>query len=952
MRLIKYILALVFACLLFTPTKAKSKEIRFQKFTTSDGLHSNVVYSMLQDSKGLIWLGTKEGLNRFDGYQIVNFPLPQGPFAKVADRRINVLIEDKDQNIWMATQIGVVFLNRESGKMKYYLMPYKVNKSQSLYVNDLAVSASNEIWVGTRNGLFKFNREQDQFEQYEHFPFNSETVSYSKGERLINDLCFDKNGHLWIGTAGNGITVLDTKKKKKQQFRRSKKRKEGELISNYVEDLFKDREGKMWIATVGGLNLFQEKEESFVTYRHSEGDKYSLSDSYITAINDDEKGNLWIGTQKGLNFFDREEERFYNYQHHPLLKKSISSNNILAVMSERSGSFWVGTMQGVNHFSPNSLPFELYQNIPQNKYSLPDNTLRAVVSDELGNVWVGMMRDGISHFDPVKKEFKPAKVSEATKRKKRHKTVRTAYLDSKGQVFFGTDAGVLKYNVKSRVFENFTAKGKLIFQKSVFEILEDDEGNYWFSELDKGIWKWNPQKGSIELLDKEKNDLTNQNVKVISQVTNGDIWVSCHMGGLCRLKRGESRFQSYRASNQKGSLSSNRVYDIFEDSKGNLWIATSNGLNLYNEKEDTFTSFVEKDGLPGNVVLSILEDEKNRLWLGTNKGLSCFDVKKKQFANFYQEDGLQGNIFEYKVACIDTSGQMYFGGNNGLNSFYPSHFKMNSFTPEAQFVSYSNSGESGDVFQQKVELYHTDQNLSVTVASMSYWEPEKNRIRYRISSLDTTWTLLPLGEHQIVVPELAIGEHQLEVLVSNNHMKWSSSPAVMMIVVNRNWKQYSWLLYLLVLVSVLSAGAVVYANRRKKEERKKVKAKVVTKKAAPAPKKKEWEESIKTLNQFMEEEKPYLDKRLTKSQLAIQLSWSEVQLSNTLRDGLQISFNDFINTYRVDEVKNRLQDPQNKDYTLLAIAEDCGFNSKTSFYRIFKKFTDLTPSEYLEKQEN
>jgi len=549
-----------------------------------------------------------------------------------------------------------------------------------------------------------------------------------------------------------------------------------------------------------------------------------------------------------------------------------------------------------------------------------------------------------------------------TKRWKKHNAIRTAYVDKEGELFFGTDGGILVYNPQKDRFENFDAKGKIQFKKGVFEIMQDNQCYYWFAEIDKGLWKWHPITGETQTYNKDSiSGLSSTNLKVLHQTSNGDIWVGSHMNGLCKLPVGQKKYISYTHSDQSGSLSNNRVYAIFEDSKNHLWIGTGDGLSRYKKEQDSFEVFGVNNGLPGKVILSIQEDSLGRLWLGTNKGLSCFDVEKQQFANFYQEDGLQGNIFEYKVACTHTSGKLFFGGNNGLNAFYPLDFKMNTFTPHLQFVKVSSSLGMVDVYRvnqnPEIRIKNSEKNVIIELASDSYVETYKNNYSYRLVPQDSIWMLLPFSHHQIELPALAVGNYTLEVHVSNNHMKWNPKVSQLHIDVSRDWAHESGLLYGVLITIALTLLAWLSWSKRKARQGLSVKKQKKNKKESkkeplvrPSDKdKEEWAAAITQLNNFMMEHHYYRDKRLTKGQLANQVGWTEAQLSNTLREGLQTNFNDFVNAFRVAEIKERLKDPQSRDFTLLAIAEECGFNSKTSFYRIFKKLTNLTPSEYLER---
>lgn len=943
-------------------TKAQNKSLRFQKLNTKSGLNSNVVYSMLQDSRGFIWLGTKEGVNRFDGYKMKTFSLPEMYKDKIAHQRINSLCEDKNGFIWMGTPNGVLKLDPYSQEMNHFLLPYEGKEAQSLYVNDIIVAENNTIWAGTRNGLYQFNPKENKFVQYPHFPFTSKTIKYSKGERIINDLCFAADGKLWIGTSGNGITILDISQKKKQILKRSEQSGNGSLSSNYIESIFRDHKGVMWIATANGLNQYNSQSETCKVFRNVEDNPLSLSDNFVTVIGEDQNYNLWIGTKKGLDLFNRETEEFQHYQKHPLHPESISSNSILSMLSEKSGSFWVGTMQGVNYFMQTSFVFDLYQNNPDDENSLVDNTLRTVVVHPDGKVWIGTLMDGINCLNVDTKSFKSYKIDKGNKDCRKLNAIRTAYIDSKGDIFLGTDGGVLKYNKVKDRFELFNAGGEINLHKGIFEIVEDQDGNYWFSEINKGLWKWNPKHDKTELFTKEENNLNSTNLKVLYQTKNGDVWIGSHLQGLGRLVKGQQQFIKYQQSKESGSLSNNRIYSIFQDRHEQLWIGTGNGLNLFHEATNSFTVFNKQSGLPGNVILSIQQDSLNRLWLGTNNGLCCFDVENNQFANFNQEDGLQANIFEYKVACSDGNDIMCFGGNNGLNIFNPYHLVFNEYIPELGFTQVSSAQAIFPIVNSKddqknrlsVEIKNTDQNILVELASMSFIEPEKNRFRYRISSLDSVWTSLPSGMHEIKIPNLKVGNYKLEVLVSNNHLKWNKIPQILTIQVRRNWGQYLWLFYgllFLVIIDVLYFLVLKPSPKGKVDKHKKTIAnkKDLSTDSLRIQPNSEWDKQVKELNDLMEQKALYRDKRLTKGQLANQIGWSETHLFNTLREGLHVNFNDYVNAFRVKEIKIRLKDPQSRDFTLLAIAEECGFNSKTSFYRTFKKFTDLTPSKYFEQ---
>jgi ligand-binding sensor domain-containing protein/AraC-like DNA-binding protein len=959
--------------------KAQKETRQFEYMTTADGLSSDVIYSLLQDSRGFIWVGTKEGLNRYDGYELINYSLPRKHFQNPAHRRINALCEDNQGNIWGGTSNGIIKMEAISGALIHYDLPSSGKVSQSRYVSSIVVNSNGQLFVGTRNGIFRYNSQIDQFERYTYFPFHSKFNNYNKGERVVNNLYFDRFGKLWVATAGNGVSILDLERKKNVTYSR-RKRNLSRISSNYVEEIYEDQFGVVWMATANGLSRFDRETEEFLVYRNDPKNPESITDNYVRTIFEDEKGNLFVGTKDGLDLFNRKEGSFSHFKNHPHKKESISNNNILCMLREKSGTFWIGTMLGLNYLSPKAMSFELYQNIPDEPLSLSNNILRTVVEDQQGQLWVGTMKDGINRLDPATGKFSAYRIEGRSGKTKKLNAIRTAMVDRQGQVFFGTDGGMLRFSHGKNRFEPYTFGGKLKFRKGVFALLHAQDGSYWVAEIDHGLHHFTPQTGQVQEFRKSREDntsLSSSNIKVLFQTREGDIWLGTHLNGANRLNEDGRTFTRYAPDrHRKDALSDRRVFVFFEDSAGRLWLGTGMGLNLYLPESDGFKVYQKQDGLPGNVVLSIQEDKKGRLWLGTNRGLSCFDPETSRFVNFTQEDGLQGNIFEYQVACTSLSGQMYFGGNNGLNAFDPLKFQSNSYQPQVCFTDLKVGGRSWrntTTFQtqdwlqqalpgaQEMFLTSADREIRIGFSALSFVDSDKNRYQYRLLPVDSLWHSVEEHQHHVLFSHLERGDYLLEVKASNNNALWSPVPARLKIHVSANWAAYrSWFLSLVLLVLLVIVG---WRFRSKTE--KKPKQKVAASSLKKAEKKTEssepvvvhpsevpdnLRESTENIIRQMDANSWYLDKKLTKSQLALHLDVSVSHLSTILRDGLQISFNDFINQYRVEAVKKKFEDPRSRDYTLLAIAEECGFNSKTSFYRTFKKFTGLTPTEYLEQQ--
>lgn len=957
----------VFFCLF--ALSSFSGELKFHHFSVNEGLPSNVVNTIFQDKAGFIWLGTKEGLVRFDGHRMVPVAMPEEKFDLLSKQKTTALCEDFEDNLWIGTSFGLLRYNQVTETFKHYLFDEGNRLDLSRFINSIALREDGTLWVGTRNGLFYLDKEKDQFVVYPYFAHHNEFQSMTKGERIIKKIYFDRLGYLWVGTEGNGVSRLDLNNHSKIVYLNDPLNP-NTLCSNFIETIFEDSFGILWFGTTYGLARFDRENESF-WHLSAENKATGLSDNIVTSLMEDGMGNLYIGTRNGLDLFNRRERRITHYLHHPDNPYSLCSNSINCCLRDRTGAYWVGTTQGLSSFSYHIHHFELYQSVPGNTNSLTNNTLRTIIPDHGNNIWIGTQNNGIDRFDRGSGKFHHYDLGGVEKNR-----INTAFLSHSGELFFGTGAGIVKYQPEADRFELFDFDGKIRYtNKGIYEIAQDKAGNIYFSELDRGLFCYNSRLKTLKEIDLGLTGVDPwkaKNIKVLHFDKNDELWLSLHMAGLARHNFQTGKTVQWQQG-QKG-LQSNQVWEIFENGQG-IWLGTENGLYRYSPETDTFSSYNVQQGLPGSLVVSILEDNANRLWLGTNKGLSCFSPQEGTFVNYSTADGLQGEVFEYKVRC-KTGKYLFFGGNNGLNVFNPLEFTANSYVPVPRFTNLNISKHAvktneragsniplkrSIIFSNQIRLKESHRDIEIEFSAFSYINSRKNSYAYQFSGdQDTSWHYTPDNRNSVYFPRLKPGNYLLKVKAANCDGIWSKEPAVLEIRVTRDFKKAVGyvsnsllaLLLLGLLISFRKTLAKLFTGFRPQEE-------VSGKEEEISPKFKLnpnldplVKKDLQALIDSMEKEKMYLDKRLTKIQLATHLKISLAHLSNLLKNHLDVGFNDFVNYYRVEAVKRMMTDPKNRNFTLLSISEDCGFNSKTSFYRIFKHFTGWTPAEYLERYVN
>jgi signal transduction histidine kinase/ligand-binding sensor domain-containing protein/DNA-binding response OmpR family regulator len=768
------------------------QNIKFSNISTEAGLSNANVNCILQDSKGIMWFGTRDGLSKYDGYSFTIYSVLGANESDITKNNIHGLAEDPEGNIWMTTEgAGLAVMNRAKDKI--------------IDVDDLATASvltsimfdrKGDLWVATKGkGLGLYDRDSNKYIFYTANAKDPKSIS----SNYINDILEDSDQNFWITTT-KGLDLFDRETK---SFRRIEyTSKSEELSSNDATGcLFEDSRKQLWMGGLDGLRLVNKKTGETKTYKKN-SDNTGLPNDYIITICEDSKGFLWIGTQNGgLSILEPKTEKFYNYKFEAGSTTSLRDNSLYDIFIDNKGNVWIGTFShGLDFVNIDENKFTHYTSSTLNN-SLSNNSVLAFFEDAKNNLWIATDGGGINYFDRKKGEFKYYRYSPGNKNGLSGDYVLSVIEDGHGNLWAGTWAdGATLLDLTShsaRHFKHDPHDPNSISSNNIMTLYKDPDGNIWLGAFNGGLNLYDPvHKNFIRYntVIGEPDGFNNSvGINSIFQDSEENFWIGSDGHGLCLFNKATKTFTAFKSGKDKYSISSNNVLTIFEDSQKRLWIGTRGGLNLLDRKTKEFTSFHKKDGLPGEQIPGILEDAHGNLWLSTNNGISKFNIESKSFKNFGTSDGLQSKEFTRNSFLKSRSGMMYFGGPNGFNEFHPDSIKERAFDPPILItdfqlfnkpVTISSNPEDESPLQQHISvtksivLPHTSSVFSFGFASLNYTSPEKKQYAYRMEGFDKDWNYIGTG-HTATYTNLDGGDYIFKVKGLNNQGEWSSKVAIL-----------------------------------------------------------------------------------------------------------------------------------------------------------------------------
>ena len=790
-------------------SQAQTRTIRFERISLEEGLSQSTVGAILQDQQGFMWFGTEDGLNKYDGYEFTVYKRDPDDPMTLSNNYVRTIYEDRSGELWVGTRSGLDRFDRATGTFTHYQHnPHDPQSLGGTWVYSIYEDHTGTLWVGTADGgLDQLDRATNTFFHYLHDPDDPRTLS----DNTVHTIYEDRSGDLWIGTGG-GLDRFDRTTGTFTHYQHDPSDPQS-LSENKVRAIFEDRQGVLWIGTEGGgLNQLDRssqtsapgEQETFIHYQHSPDDPYSLSDNVVWAILEDRAGRLWVGTQNGLDQLvlseaeglDRRQNRFAHYRHDPNDPHSLSCDSVRSIYEDRSGVLWIGTLGGgLSKYNRTADQFTLYQRSPtlpadvSDPHSLSDNIVWSIYEDRSGLLWIGTFGGGLNELDRNSDTWTVYQHDPADSTSLSSNDVRVIYEDRTGILWVGTNYGGLdRFDPHTGTFTHYQHDphdpGSLS-DNDVFAIYEDRLGRLWIGTWNGGLNRLDRATGTFVHYQHDADDpssLSDDCVRAIFEDRAGVLWVGTR-GGINLWDGANNRFTHYKHDpDNPQSLSNDAVSSFCEDPTGVVWIGTyGGGLNRFDRATQTFTPYTEKDGLPNDVVYGILADAEGFLWLSTNKGLSKFDPRTETFRNYDVRDGLQSNEFNagayfhsYRRDSHD-SGEMFFGGIQGFNAFYPEQVKDNPHIPPIAITAFSKFNQTVRTdlsADEHLQLSYQDNFISFEFAALDYTAPEKNQYAYKMEGFDEDWVTAGTRRYAGYT-NLRGGDYVFRVKGSNNDGLWN-----------------------------------------------------------------------------------------------------------------------------------------------------------------------------------
>ncbi|MBB6272381.1 ligand-binding sensor domain-containing protein/signal transduction histidine kinase/DNA-binding response OmpR family regulator [Pedobacter cryoconitis] len=768
-----FIFCCLFFCFTFSYTSAQ-QPILFDHLNIEKGLSQNAVLAIAQDQDGFIWLGTRRGLNRYDGYRFKIYLNNPADSTSLQNDYINALYRDRNGLLWVGSDAGLQKYKRKTESFELVKDQDKVsNNPEGKKVTCIAEDRAGDLWIGTEFGLKLLSGKNRQ--AYTEYFYAAQQGLPSNSIKSIYE---DYQGVIWIGTA-NGLSRL-TKHKGNYQFQNFKNNgRQGDISDNFITSIIEDKEKNLWIGTQnGGLNRYDRSLNKFAAYKHTSNPNSPIS-NVVRKIITDQSGNLWIGSLEGISIMNPKTFSCVSYQNASENKKSLSQNSVYSLFRDKNESIWIGTyFGGVNIAYPYITHFIGYQ---KNKYesSISNNVVSSLVEDEQKNLWIGTEGGGLNYYNRKTGKYK-AYLNSFSPSSLGSNLVKSIYEDKKKNIWIGTHGGGLNlFNPATQTFKRFLyhPEDPLIDEMNTF--IEDQQQRLWVGTQKNGILYSNPEKTQFKPLHLPavNEKLKNKSVYVLLRDQDQRTWIGTS-DGLFLLNKNRDLLISFKMGLQK-SLKSSNINCIIQRKNGEIWIGTNyGGLSYYDQKNNRFINYTEENGLPNNNVFGLMEDDSGNLWISTSNGVSMFNPVLKTFKNYNSSDGLPGNEFNKNAYLKSSGGELFFGGYNGFTGFFTTKIQTNT-KPSAIVLTALKldnrplkiNGEDGLLKENisqtdELTLHHNQNTITIDFALLNYVKPEKNKYSYQLAGFEKNWNSvnIPTATYTNLPP----GDYVFQVKGMNN----------------------------------------------------------------------------------------------------------------------------------------------------------------------------------------
>lgn len=793
------LVGLLFSFSLFS----QSFHLKFRHLTISEGLSQSSANAIIQDQQGSIWIGTQDGLNKYNGYQFKIFKHVQGDSTTLRNNFIYSLALDNNQQLWVGTEYGINIVNPETETIRSFdLITDNYTGKKNPLIRSIAVDRRNQVWIAAQTGLFKYDIGSKKLTYFIANPTDSTALNNS----YINQIYIDDEENVCLGS----FNVISIYKQKEQKFEHYFPHKNLSLPPGNINytSISHDAAGNIWLGTNVGIIRSSEGFKNSKFYALAKLNIPNEEIRSVLTMYEDKNGTLWAGSSgSGLLRYYREKDEFLAYKTKIRNPSGISHNEIQCIFEDRTQLLWVGTVGGgVNILDTKPAKFQQYFNRDSEDVFGLTGDIWAILLDSNNNRYIGTSSDGV-----VIMNSKTLAISLLNKKNGCLNT-NTSYAlaeDKNGNIWIGTDNDLNWYNPNTKETKVYPfpkypvgiGQRKLFFSKN---------GTLWIGSF-SGLGKFDVQTQTgffYRSIAGDSQTITSGAVNAFFEDSDGVFWIGTNNGlNILDVKTG--LFQRFLSDeNDPNTLCYNNIQSLAEDAEGNIWVGTGMGLSVYSKTTKRFQSFYAKDGLINDCIYDMLSDDKGRFWVSTNHGIVCFDPKKLLaapvklkstfFRSYTQDDGLQSNEFNHGAAFKTKNGYMYFGGYNGLNRFNPDQVSDNPYIPKLLISSFKVLDEPVNFYK----LYNESENhvislnsnknvFSFEFAAMDFTFPPKNQYAYKLDGFDKNW-IYSKNRRFVSYTNLDPGDYTFHVKGSNNDGLWNEEGfSVNISIVPPFWKTKS-----------------------------------------------------------------------------------------------------------------------------------------------------------------
>jgi ligand-binding sensor domain-containing protein/nitrogen-specific signal transduction histidine kinase len=729
----------------------------FRHYQVESGLSNNTVYCSIQDKNGFMWFGTRDGLDRFDGYRFKTFNSQSKDESSLTSDYIFSLAIDSSNQLWVGCEKGLYSFDAQKDQLVTVIDSLKniqelfVDKKGQIWfisnvmlchydskqkklttfpvskyfeASSICQTQDGSMWFSTNDGFVqRYNQLSNYFTRYSVFDHSPPATSHSIEKIVAADSTF-----LFIGTSSQGIKKFDCSTGTYSDVLQYNH----DRTTIFVRDILKVHEGEFWFATESGLFILNTQNGSVTNLKKNFLDPYSLSDNAVYTLNKDKEGGIWAGTFfGGINYFSKQSVTFQKYLP-DYSKNSISGSAVREICEDGFGNIWIGTEDaGLNKLHLKNGTFRHFQPAGTSA-DISYSNIHGLLAD--GNkLWIGTFKHGLDIMD-IRREKIVRHYDVGDRQGDLKSDFIVTLLQTKNKtIYIGTATCLMKYNPKE---DNFLLVDAIPRHQFISALIEDHEGTIWAGTHSRGIYYFNPQtgqRGHIENIPFNKNSLTSNNINAIYEDSSNFIWIATEGGGLCKLSKTQNKI----------------------------------------------TRITTKEGLPSNFVYKILQDNKKSLWATTSKGLVNIDLNNTITRIYTKENGLLNDQFNYNSGYKDAEGKLYFGSVRGMISFRPDSFFLSNYVPQVFFTGLQINNKEIDlskdsnvlkrsiVYANNLTLNHDQSSFSIDFAAITYTSPEMTEYSYRMEGLDNDWTYIK-SNRKVYFTNLKAGHYEFVVKAAVN----------------------------------------------------------------------------------------------------------------------------------------------------------------------------------------